>query len=592
MNSFRGWISVVGQHKVATVAIGLLMLLNVPLTLFSVLAVAFAFKQINGVPQDLAWQDLLGNSLGAWLKKISEGTDFESGLTVGQQLEFFIPSLVAAAVLLFGVRFWQEWLLESTGERICKELRDKISQRYAKMTFVEAEAEPVGTLSQMFADDCREIRQTYTRLWGSIPNEILVSLAHCALLVLMDFQLFLLLLAVLAPAGIVIRVSGKKLKTLARQGLHLQSSLLETLLEKSRGWETIQTLDRVDRELHSFERSNRSLFQVWRRSARARSAAQPLVEWLGICAGAAVLVLALRRVADGALSSSLLTAYLVTIASLANSLQGAVGQLNSTRKGTECLKRVQSFLRCLLTPAVNGFGQVPENATRVSLESDETSVQKSSAKSNEKSGMNSDRMFESLEVSDYPTLKGNNLSFAVKKGEMAAIVGPSGAGKSTLIKTLLGLLPLGQNAKIRWNGRALERTEDLAPLTHQVALLPQEPYLVPGTVLENIVYPRNHGSPDDLAKALKSLGRARLSSRGLDESIAGLSGGERQRLMFARAFYRDASLWIMDEATSALDAETEQKIVEEMLSTKKERIVIMVAHRSSMKGICDRVVEI
>jgi ABC-type multidrug transport system fused ATPase/permease subunit len=588
------WLIHLRQHKAALALNAALALANVPLTLLSVLGLAFAFKQLNTSPEHLRWDELVGSILGPKVTSWFSNTAFENGLSVDQQFQFFLPAILVVSLLLFFLRFLQEYMQENVGEQIAFTLRQRISGKYAHLNFLSTEKIPVGNLAQMFSDDCREIRQTYTRLWGSVPSELILALAHCALLVTLDPQLFVLLLAVLAPAAIVIRVSGKKLKSLARQGIHLQSSLFDLLLEKTKGWESIQSLGRIEREMTGFSEFNQSLFHVWRRATRARSAAQPLVEWLGICAGAAVLVLALRRVSDGALSTPILSAYLMVIASLANSLQGIVGQMNSARKGTECLKRVHRFL-----------ASEKEYAGLVSMSEVDTDLNKPSSSLIER---NSAQHLREIQVEGYATkwasetaethfkdiedLNKKAIHFKAKCGDLVALVGPSGAGKSTFLKSFLGLIPSNNNCQILWNGKSIFNQNVRQTFTQDIAFLPQESYIIPGTILDNLSYPETVSQGDALIwkRALKALESAQLKSRGLNDSAMSLSGGERQRLMFARAFFRDAKLWVMDEATSALDAETERLIARELIETKEQRIVIMVAHRASMIQLSQQVI--
>ena len=71
-----------------------------------------------------------------------------------------------------------------------------------------------------------------------------------------------------------------------------------------------------------------------------------------------------------------------------------------------------------------------------------------------------------------------------------------------------------------------------------------------------------------------------------------LSGGQKQRLAIARAILKDAPIIILDEATSALDNESEKLIQQSIMQYKKNKIIIMVAHRPSTIATADVVVEI
>jgi ATP-binding cassette subfamily B protein len=71
-----------------------------------------------------------------------------------------------------------------------------------------------------------------------------------------------------------------------------------------------------------------------------------------------------------------------------------------------------------------------------------------------------------------------------------------------------------------------------------------------------------------------------------------LSGGQRQRIGIARALYKRADVLVLDEATSALDNETESEVIDTIEALGREITVIMVAHRLTTLGRCDRIVRL
>jgi ATP-binding cassette subfamily B protein/subfamily B ATP-binding cassette protein MsbA len=178
------------------------------------------------------------------------------------------------------------------------------------------------------------------------------------------------------------------------------------------------------------------------------------------------------------------------------------------------------------------------------------------------------------------------VSLAVRPGETLALVGPTGAGKSTLASLIPRLFD-------PWQGRVVldgadVRTLALSSLREQVAVVFQEPQLLPVTVAENIAYGRPEASREEVqaaARAANADGFIQRLARGYDTVIgergATLSGGERQRLAIARALLKDSPVLILDEPTSALDAETEGLLIEALERLKSGRTTIIIAHRLS-----------
>ena len=147
-----------------------------------------------------------------------------------------------------------------------------------------------------------------------------------------------------------------------------------------------------------------------------------------------------------------------------------------------------------------------------------------------------------------------------------AIVGPSGAGKSTLLR-LLNRLADPDRGEVRFRGRDVRSLDPLA-LRREVALVPQLPALLPGTVEDNLRFAAQLAGRD--ADGLEA-----LSLAGLDGSFAGraatrLSVGEQQRAMLARALVQRPSVLLLDEPTSALDIEARDAVETTMRRLRAE----------------------
>jgi ATP-binding cassette subfamily B protein/subfamily B ATP-binding cassette protein MsbA len=192
-----------------------------------------------------------------------------------------------------------------------------------------------------------------------------------------------------------------------------------------------------------------------------------------------------------------------------------------------------------------------------------------------------------------PILHGINLE--VKAGEVVAIVGSTGAGKSTLVSLLLRFFD-------PWQGRVLLdgvdiREVQLKSLRSGVALVLQEPFLLPMSIAENIAYGDPTASPERIIAAAKTANAHSFIERlpeGYDTVIgergSTLSGGEKQRIAIARALLKDAPILILDEPTSALDAQTEASLMEALERLMEGRTTFIIAHRlSTIKG-ADRIV--
>ncbi|MDR1490879.1 MAG: ABC transporter ATP-binding protein/permease [Desulfovibrio sp.] len=189
-----------------------------------------------------------------------------------------------------------------------------------------------------------------------------------------------------------------------------------------------------------------------------------------------------------------------------------------------------------------------------------------------------------------------DFSLRIPKGTQIGIIGPSGAGKSTLAGILSGLMQPTSGA-LKVDGGQLS-PEGAAAYTAKVGYVPQAPYVMAGTVAENVAFSQ-WGKPWDEGKVKKACRMAALDivethEKGilipLGERGTGLSGGQVQRVSIARVLYADPELLILDEATSALDQGTEAAIMDTINKLKGTITTVIIAHRLSTVAGCDEVV--
>jgi ABC-type bacteriocin/lantibiotic exporter with double-glycine peptidase domain len=187
-----------------------------------------------------------------------------------------------------------------------------------------------------------------------------------------------------------------------------------------------------------------------------------------------------------------------------------------------------------------------------------------------------------------------NLNFKIAPGTLTAIVGPSGAGKSTLFDIILGIRKPNEGM-ILLSG--LEPNLAIKKWRNCVSFVPQDLYVFPGSIRENILLELGVNNNDqDLEKAIRQSGLEEMLDwpLGLDTQIGQsgvqLSGGQRQRLAIARALVSDPKLILMDEPTSSLDAITEQRVFADLEALRRDRTLVVIAHRLSTVRNADSII--
>lgn len=187
-----------------------------------------------------------------------------------------------------------------------------------------------------------------------------------------------------------------------------------------------------------------------------------------------------------------------------------------------------------------------------------------------------------------------NLSLDVKPGEYLGIVGPSGAGKSSLVNLALRLYGADSGA-VRVDGHDIKGVQ-LASYLSQVATVPQSTFLYAGTIAENVGFGNPEATEEDIVAALEQAGALSFLNereQGIHTEVtetAPVSGGERQRIGLARALVRQPKILFLDEATAALDPATEDAVLGTILSLRRERTIVTIAHRLKAVTNCDRII--
>jgi phosphate transport system ATP-binding protein len=183
-----------------------------------------------------------------------------------------------------------------------------------------------------------------------------------------------------------------------------------------------------------------------------------------------------------------------------------------------------------------------------------------------------------------------DLTFAIERRAVTAIIGPSGCGKSTFLRSinrLNDLIPgVRTQGEILVEGTSVyNRATDLVSLRQRVGMVFQRPNPFPKSIFDNVAYGpalnalvTKRDLPDLVERCLRQAALWDEVKDRLEEPGTGLSGGQQQRLCIARALGNQPEVLLMDEPASALDPIATQKIEELIFDLKQHYTIVIVTH--------------
>jgi len=333
----------------------------------------------------------------------------------------------------------------------------------------------------------------------------------------------------------------------------------------------VKVYNRQQYEHENFITVSRQLLKRQFRVAKLDAVTTPILEMLGMIAGAVGLIYGTQWVYENKMEPSEFFAFLIALGATSESLRKTSDVWNKIQKSNAAAERVYSVID--RQPEIESPGAYDIEPLRDKIEF-------------------RDVVF-TYPGAEKPVLKGINLT--VQAGHNVAIVGHNGSGKTTLAN-LIPRLYDPDSGCILIDGRDI-RDATLFSLRQQIGMVTQDVVTFNDTVAANIAYGKRDATREEIiAAANRSYAHEfiELLPNGYETVIgeqgAGLSGGQLQRIIIARAILRDPAILIFDEAMSQVDADSEAKIHKAIEEIMKDRTSFIIAHRFSTVINADHIV--
>ena len=487
------------------------------------------------------------------------------------QLSVLMWSLCVLYAVYAIISYFRSYLSGLAGHRIIFDMRQQLYLHVQRMSLSFFDRQQIGAVVARMTGDITSAQNFVGAALVNTAMDLACVVVIIALLAFAHWKLALAALSVIPCYAVISYVLTKRIRTMSRDIHHQLQEISGDLHEQFAAISTIQSFTHEEAEAQEFKAQSERFLDTILSSVKLQAIALGATGFLTALGPILVLWFGAMEVWAGHLSVGTLMAFYAYLGMLYQPIQ-RLTELNLTL--TNSLAAMDRIFEVFDTypevqerPAARVFGRVRGDIT-----------------------------FEDVDFR-YAGRESvlETFSLRIPAGTTVALVGPSGAGKSTLVKLLVRFYDVTQGRITIDEADVQDVT--LKSLRQQIAIVPQDPILFTGTILENLRY----GKPEATVDEVRQAARLAFADTFIEQMPLGyetevgergvkLSGGQKQRLAIARAFLKDAPIVILDEPTSALDAESEALIKEALQRLLKGRTALIIAHRLSTIEHADRVV--
>jgi ATP-binding cassette subfamily B protein len=434
-------------------------------------------------------------------------------------------------------------------------------------------ATPLGDIVSRINGDIGEIQRVTSEAALAWFGQIVALVGTVAMLIYLDWKLFLVSLVMLPPSLWTLARYRRELEDRVRVLRERSADIGTFLIETLQGMRTIVGANAQEREVARFRAKNDGFVSALLSMRLFSYLAGGLPGLLLTLGTAIVFAYGGYRVIGGFMTLGTFVAFTAYQMRVMGPVQGLMGIYTNLATARASLVRVYTLLD---TPPDVREAAAPTELPACMGRLELRGVRFGFGRGGE-------------------VLDGVDLT--IPAGQRIAVVGASGSGKSTIADLLTRHVDPDAGS-VHLDGHDL-RELSLADLRRHVGLVEQDPFVFHASVVENVRYVRPTASDDEVWSALKAAGLERLVAsmpEGLSTVVGErgkqLSAGERQRLAIARVFLADPAVVVMDEATGALDPRSEEAVLKGYEVLLRDRTVVVITHRRELARQADRVIVI
>jgi ATP-binding cassette subfamily B protein len=479
-----------------------------------------------------------------------------------RQLLLYAGALAVVYLVALRTSYVQTVRMGTVGRNVLFKLRNRLFAQLSRLPIAFFSQNRAGDLISRVNSDTEQINNFFSQALMQMFGNLFLVMGAGVLLLALNWRMGLIALVPAVIMLVVTRVLSPWVKRTSRQSMDSLGALSADVSESLANFQVIAAFNRRDYFRQKFDAANQRNYHASIKAGVTSGLFMPLYTLAGSAAQILVLALGVWLISRQQLTVGLLAGYLLYVTAFYNPLRQLATVWSSWQTMLAAMDRVSEVLN---------------------LENDLVRVE--GAKGGAKGHFFAFDNVDFAYPGGKPVLSG--VSLMLERGRTYALVGPTGGGKTTTAMLMARLYDPTSGA-VYLDGRDIR---GLTPTERadRIGFILQDPFLLAGTVRDNIVY--GHRALSEMSEdALK----ARIAERGLSGFLArfgedlatpiknggeGLSLGQKQLVAFLRAVLRDPEILILDEATANIDTVTEKALEEVLAKLPPATTKVIIAHR-------------
>ncbi|HEY4030545.1 MAG TPA: ABC transporter ATP-binding protein [Caulobacteraceae bacterium] len=479
-----------------------------------------------------------------------------------RQLLVYAGALAVVYLVALRTSFVQTVRMGTVGRGVLFKLRNRLFGQLSRLPIAFFSQNRAGDLISRVNSDTEKINNFFAQALMQMFGNLFLVTGAGVLLLSLNWRMGLIALTPAAAMLVITRVLSPWVKRTSRQSMESLGALSADVSESLANFQVIAAFNRRDYFRQKFDAANQRNYRASVKAGTISGLFVPLYTLAGSVAQILVLAMGVWLIGRQGLTVGLLVGYLLYVTAFYNPMRQLATVWSSWQTMMAAMDRVSEVLN---------------------LQNNLVQLQDAPA-----GGEGHFLAFEGVDFA-YPGGKPvlGNVSLTLERGRTYALVGPTGGGKTTTAMLMARLYDPTSGA-VYLDGKDI-RGLDAAERARRIGFIPQDPFVLGGTVRDNIVY--GHA---DLGEMSEADLKARMAERGLSGFLSrfgddlstpiknggeGLSLGQKQLVAFLRAVLRDPEILILDEATANIDTVTEQMLEAVLDKLPAATTKVIIAHR-------------